>query len=262
MARRVDVERLLKKLGLEARRNGEEYEACCPNHQEKTPSWSIHGRTGAHYCFGCSYGGGVADLVLDVLELRPLAMDWRDAWRWIGEQGLLVGEAGAALSVELFLRVEGPRGFRLPGGVQVGLEVGRWPTPARRYLDERQIPDWQVRRWGLGFSVEGRLAGRFVLPVRDARGRLVSYSARSFTGELPRYKTPDAAERPEPAALFGEEGWPEPGERERVVVVEGGIKGLAVERAGGGCSRGFWAPRRRATGASPPSWLLSGRWWC
>lgn len=228
---RVDVGKLLARLGIEARRDGDEFLARCPGHEDAKPSWSIHGTTGKHHCFACGFGGTATSLVIHVLDMAQLAWTRRDAWEWMRDQGLLVGDGELGLDVELYLQVAKPTSFVLPAGVVVDAPLSAWPTPAARYVASRAIPGHQLRRWGVGYAVGGRLAGRVVFPVRDRRGRLLSYSARTFVGDPVRYLTPHESENPDHAALFGEQAWPAVGERRRVVVVEGAIKALAVERA-------------------------------
>jgi len=105
----------------------------------------------------------------------------------------------------------------------------KWPAPARRYLEKRGIPAWQVMRWGLGYAAQGRLAGRIVIPVRDEHGRPRNYMARSFCGGEPKYLTPKAEERADLGTLFGVLGWEEAGRT--VYVTEGAFNALAFERA-------------------------------
>lgn len=230
-----DVPKLLARFGIEAKADGDELLARCPAHVDAKPSWSIHRTTGKHHCFACGFGGTAASLVIHALDVATLGWSHADAWRWLREQGLLVGAGELGLDVELFLRPqERPGSFVLPAGVRVDVPLSAWPTPAVRYLARREIAGWQVRRWGVGFAVDGRLGGRVVFPVRGQGGRLLSYSARTFVASQVRYLAPDASENPDRAALFGEAGWPAPAERRRVVVVEGAIKALAVERAVGG----------------------------
>lgn len=231
---RVDVGKLLARLGIAAEVDGDEYLSTCPGHVDTKPSWSINRHTTKHHCFSCGFGGTASTLVIHVLDMACLAWDKRDAWDWMRTQGVLVGGGELGLDVELYLRSAPARErFELPFGVRLGVPVERWQTPARRYLERRGITEAQVERWGVGYAIEGRLNGRVVFPVRARGARLLSYTARSFTGSELRYMTPDEEESPDLAALFGEEHWPEPAQRDRVVVVEGAIKGLAVERAVG-----------------------------
>lgn len=43
---------------------GNEYQACCPFHNEKTPSFKINDRKGFYKCFGCGESGGVINFVM------------------------------------------------------------------------------------------------------------------------------------------------------------------------------------------------------
>jgi DNA primase len=230
---RVDVARLLDRLGMTYRAEGHELWARCPAHNDTHPSWSINQTTGMHHCFACGWGGSVASLVIRVLGGEALAWTQHDAWLWIREQGLLEGNHASAVDVELYLRLPVKRRLVLPSSV-VMAPLSEWPTPVSRYVRARRIAEWQIRRWDIGYATRGRLAGRIVFPVHDKTGRLLSYSARSFVGELPRYLTPRGQDGADEAALFGERYWPGLGARRRVVVVEGAIKALAVERAVGG----------------------------
>jgi DNA primase len=99
-------------------------------------------------------------------------------------------------------------------------------------MASRSVTGAQVRRWGLGFAADGRLAGRIVVPVRDGRGRVCSYQARTFVNDRVRYLTPRKDENPDVTVLFGEEHWPVV--RGRVFVTEGAFDALAVERVTGG----------------------------
>lgn len=47
-------------------RNGPEFEACCPFHNEKTPSFTVSDAKGFYHCFGCGAHGDVFDFVMRV----------------------------------------------------------------------------------------------------------------------------------------------------------------------------------------------------
>ena len=40
-------------------KKGNQYWACCPFHNEKTPSFTVSPEKGFFYCFGCHAGGNV-----------------------------------------------------------------------------------------------------------------------------------------------------------------------------------------------------------
>src|SRR3546814_13334975 len=70
-------------------RAGREYKACCPFHNEKTPSFTINDEKGFYHCFGCSAHG--------------------DAIRWMTDQrGLSFMEAVKELAAEAGLEVPAP----------------------------------------------------------------------------------------------------------------------------------------------------------
>lgn len=43
------------------KRRGREWWACCPFHQERTPSFHVNAEAKVWHCFGCGAGGGVLD---------------------------------------------------------------------------------------------------------------------------------------------------------------------------------------------------------
>ncbi len=44
---------------------GKNYSACCPFHQEKTPSFSVNPEKQFYYCFGCGAGGNALGFIMD-----------------------------------------------------------------------------------------------------------------------------------------------------------------------------------------------------
>lgn len=234
--RRVDVARLVAKLGIVAERERDELRAPCPNpaHDDRSPSWSINARTGAHHCWSCGFGGGAGDLVAALIGAR-LAWDAEDGWHWIEQAGLLIGDAEVALSAELVLLATAARpALTLPALTSgLGVSLGDWPTPVRRYVESRGITREQVASWGIGYATGGRAAGRIVIPVADGAGRLLSWTARAYDGRQPPYLTPRKEDGPDPGAVFGEAFWPDVGARRVLVVCEGAMDALAIERAVG-----------------------------
>lgn len=50
---------------IELKKNGNEYEACCPFHEEKTPSFRVVPDKDFYYCFGCGANGDAINFVMD-----------------------------------------------------------------------------------------------------------------------------------------------------------------------------------------------------
>lgn len=48
------------------KKKGANWMACCPFHQEKTPSFSVNPAKDIYYCFGCSKGGSVFTFVMEI----------------------------------------------------------------------------------------------------------------------------------------------------------------------------------------------------
>lgn len=239
----IDVPKLLEELGIAYRVDGAELLARCPAHQDKKPSWSINARTGQHNCFSCAFGGGPVTLVQQMLGNDLGGWSARDCYDWMRARGIL-REAVVGMGVEVVLMKRAtPRPIVVPRGVEVQ-PISRWPTPAIRYLESRRITGAQVRKWGIGYAVDGRLAGRIVFLVRDSSRRLLSYSARAWSTTDLRYLTPAREENPDDAAIFGEEHWPPHGARRRLVVVEGAVKALVVDRLAEGSVAGLLGAMR------------------
>ncbi|MDJ0365198.1 DNA primase [Hymenobacter sp. H14-R3] len=51
---------------VQLKRQGQNYWACCPFHNEKSPSFSVNPSKGLYKCFGCGKAGGVIQFVMDV----------------------------------------------------------------------------------------------------------------------------------------------------------------------------------------------------
>lgn len=226
-----DVERLLKRLGIEATKKGREWFALCPNpeHEDRSPSWRMRDEPGSSKhgymkCWPCSFQGTAIDLVMKLLKID----DRHDAVAWI-EREVPVDQKEV---VGIDVKVErAPMRFHLPPEVREG-PFEEWPSPPRDYLKRRGIEDWQVERWGIGYAIEGRLAGRVVIPSRLPGGRAVRYTARAFTDDPKRYLEPTSRELADQGAMFGEQHWPLLNgneDRDLLFVVEGAINGLALE---------------------------------
>lgn len=225
----VEIPKLLEWLGIKARRRGAEWWACCPIHGEHEPSLQIRDdkdgkEHGLWRCFGCGAKGNSIQLTSEVL-----GVDYRTAQAMMTEHGMF----GAAPPLPTTVVVESStprRGFAMPPGVEFPSWEQWLPSP-KRYVLSRGITQQQVEKWGIGYAASGVLGGRIVIPVRDTHGVLCGYSARSFIGSLRRYLEASVAEGYDPGVMFGENFWPDPAVRRVILLTEGSINALAVERA-------------------------------
>ncbi len=222
--------RLLDTLGIRSRRIGNEVWAACPHpdhpNDREFSSWSLNVHSGVHYCFGCQFGGNAQKLVEVCYDITP-----QGAWSWLERNGF--GDTvWVPTQIEVQLQTWSPK-FS-PPPFRTG-DVTTWPKPVRDYVvQNRQLTPGQVAAWRVGYSIDGRLAGRIVIPVHDEYGAVVNYHARAFGGREPKYLYPSEAEHAEKDAMLGVQFWAPPQLRSKtsVVVTEGGFDALACERSG------------------------------
>lgn len=228
----TDVRRVLARLGIEGRVFGDHLLALCPFHEDQTPSWRIRlrgDRKGLHHCFACKEGGDLYDLVMHVREYGTRAA----AVGWVEEHfGSATKEDLTLPAIQLVSGLAHQRRkFRMPAGFEEQA-LEEWPTIPREYLAERGVTADQALRWGIGYALDGRLHGRIVIPIHNVWGELCSYVGRAFLDMPKRYLYPDEKEGADVDVMFGERHWPAPvPQRGLVVLLEGALKALAVERA-------------------------------
>jgi len=65
---RADVSEVIGKR-VEIKKAGKEYKACCPFHNEKTPSFTVSPEKGFYHCFGCGAHGTALGFLMDYERL-------------------------------------------------------------------------------------------------------------------------------------------------------------------------------------------------
>ena len=241
---------------------GREYKACCPFHNEKSPSFYVNDDKGFYHCFGCSAHGDAIRFLTEakglpfmdaVKELAAAAgmevpaPDPRAAERNEHHAGLHEVMAGAATWFQEQL-----------GGVE-GAE-------ARAYLKRRGISEDLVRGFGIGFAPDSRgklkaalksygesklietgllilvedkepydrFRGRLMIPIRDQRGRVIAFGGRIIdTGEPKYLNSPDTPLFDKGRTLYNiERAGPASRKADRIIAVEGYMDVIALAKAG------------------------------
>lgn len=189
--------------------SNDNWKACCPFHDERTPSFFVHKDDLIANCFGCGTGGSI-----DKLASEFLAVDNNQARQRL--------ELDATDFIE--------RGFRKHRGVQQQARQSypeSWLAPWRRvihpYLRRRGFSDGVLIRAGVRYD---KAKGRVVFPIRDKSGNLIGAVGRSVRGEEPRWYF-----------YWGGEGKQQlyvlPGPKEGpTIVVEGPLDALWLEQHG------------------------------
>src|SRR5437763_7585541 len=65
LRRQADIVRVIQDY-VALKKKGANWMACCPFHQEKTPSFSVNPAKNIFFCFGCSKGGSVFNFVMEI----------------------------------------------------------------------------------------------------------------------------------------------------------------------------------------------------
>src|SRR5215211_316407 len=205
------------------RRQGARFAGLCPypDHQEKTPSFSVTPDRGFYYCFGCQRGGDAIKLVMDLKSL-----EFAEAISYLADRSGVdlqfegAGDPGAAR--ERNLRRRAIHRALAAATVYYHKYLLRSETQeaeqARRYLEDRRIQRSTIEEFRLGYApprgksgflaAAGRLdldrgvldaaallsprggerfAGRITFPISDRRGRIVGFGARTLSDAQPKY---------------------------------------------------------------------------
>ncbi len=137
------------------KRQGSSYWACCPFHNEKTPSFHVEPSRGIYKCFGCGKAGSAVGFLMDYERLT-----FSEALRYIAnkyhitiqEKEETAEEIAARQRHESLLVVSEFAGkfFReqlsTPEGKAVGLA----------YFHSRGLEDETIAKYGLGWAPQGR----------------------------------------------------------------------------------------------------------
>ena len=244
-------------------RAGREFKACCPFHNEKTPSFTVNDEKGFYHCFGCGAHG--------------------DAIRWLTDQrGLPFIDAVKELADAAGMELPAPdpraqqRAERANSLYEVMEAAARWFTEqlggiegaqARDYLKGRGLSQATVDAFGFGFApdsrgklkaalqsfgsdrlIEGgliiapeddrepydRFRGRLMIPIRDQRGRVIAFGGRILGEGEPKYlNSPDTPLFDKGRTLYNlDRAGPASRASNRVVVVEGYMDVIALDQAG------------------------------
>lgn len=214
----------LRALGLEGEARGGEFVALCPFHDDTQPSLGVRLRDGVWNCLGCGRHGSWATLrrelgappdpLEDELapEPDPEPVSWQRRLREKSRAGGLTIRVLQENTLEQFPCVE--------------WETVVWLAERRRISPEVALT-YDVR------TGKGRLAGYAVIPIRDRRGRLISFTARHMSSNDPREKVRKATNTDARKVLFGEDVlerfW---SKTKEVALVEGEIDAMSGMQCG------------------------------
>ena len=196
---------------------GKNYSACCPFHQEKTPSFSVNPEKQFYYCFGCGAGGNALGFLMDYER-----MEFREAIESLAQAAgmeMPAEEADAAPQIDhqkpLYESME--KATRLYESL-----LRKHPTRGRvvDYLKQRGLSGEIARDFRLGFAPEGwdnlmstlsseediehaltaglliendsgrkydRFRDRVIFPIVNQRGKVIAMGGRVLGDGKPKY---------------------------------------------------------------------------
>ena len=193
------------------KRAGAAWKACCPFHNEKTPSFTVNPQRQSFKCFGCGEGGDVFKFLM-----KHDGMSFVDAVRYLAEK----------CGVEVVAEEDDGRTARAKRLYQINAEFAAFchrcllktsaAAGARAYLERRRLDAATVEAFQLGYdpdewgaldefarrnrftpeemvaagigslpdrpgasaNLRDRFHGRLMFPICDQTGRVVAFSAR------------------------------------------------------------------------------------
>ena len=214
---RTDLLALLSSRITFTKKSGSNHWACCPFHDEKTPSFSVNTQKGFYHCFGCGVSGDAIRFLMDydnlpfpeaierLAEFNGLSVPYEDDGRQVDPQekdrydlGLECLADAAAFFHEAF--------------------YGESGKAARDYLRQRRLKKATVDAFQLGYAPPGNallahlgskyplqllqdvgLVGvkedhhydwfreRVIFPIHNIKGKVIAFGARAMGEAQPKY---------------------------------------------------------------------------
>lgn len=199
-------------------RKGREYQACCPFHNEKTPSFTVNEAKGFYHCFGCGAHGDIIKFEMDANNLsfmeaieklaakaglqvprdsyiKPEDVEKRNSLYDIMElackffeKSLKMPEGVAAM--EYLAR----RGFGedIINKFHLGYAPGN--NGLKTYLADKGVSEKEMNELGLLTIPEDKtrrphdfFRDRVMIPIFDKRGRVIAFGGRIMGDGQPKY---------------------------------------------------------------------------
>jgi len=246
---KVDLLKVVQEHVRLTKRN-KDFWGLCPFHQEDSPSFKVNPQMQSWYCFGCERSGDVFTFV-ELIEKT----DKRGALQMLAERA---GVELKKLSPEQKERADvRKRALEMLKLAAQYYEYVLWKSPAgepgRRLLESRHVGEETARRFQLGYAPAGRgfaeylrakkrsladaqdaglmrrdgtdfFAERLVIPIRDERGQVLAFTARTVRQDEQRkyINSPEGPTYIKGRVIFGlDEARDEIARRGHAVLMEG-----------------------------------------
>ena len=246
------------------KKKGREYTACCPFHNEKTPSFTVSETKQFYHCFGCGAHGTAIGFLMEYEHL-----DFVDAIETLAaEYHIEVPREDAPASTSQERDDKQPLYDVLEQASQLYQQQLRNTERAIGYLKQRGLSGEIARRYKLGYAPEGwnflldsmkrnsssirhlkttgmlvekspsksydRFRDRIMFPILDRRGRTIAFGGRIIDDGEPKYlNSPETPIFHKGYELYGfYEARQTLRNLQRIVVVEGYMDVVALAQNG------------------------------
>jgi len=248
------------------KKQGKNYHACCPFHNEKTPSFTVNGEKQFYHCFGCGAHGNAVDFLMNYDRLEFVESIEELATLYGLEVPYESGNGPSQLErhqrQSLYQLMTGLRDF-----YQQALAQSQ-SAGAREYLAQRGLSEEVIKHFSIGFAPAGwdnalkrfgrnpddrqslidagmlvtndqgrsydRFRERVMFPIHDKRGRVIGFGGRVLGDGMPKYlNSPETDIFHKGRQLYGlyeaQKNYPEP---PKLLVVEGYMDVVALAQFG------------------------------
>jgi len=147
---RVDIVGLINKR-VALKKAGKDYKACCPFHEEKTPSFTVVPTKQIYHCFGCGESGGIIDFVMKYDHLAFVEAIETVA----GESGISVIYDQTTKPVDMRFKRYNKLMEELSSFYQDQLKKSAAKKKVVDYAKKRGISGSIAKRFELGFAPPG-----------------------------------------------------------------------------------------------------------
>lgn len=259
---RIDIVEVINNVS-PLKRTGKNFMCCCPFHKEKTPSFSVSQQKQFFKCFGCGASGNVIGFLM-----RYEGLSYPEAIRKLAESiGMTVPETPRDRETRTRVRSLTDMMKAASDYYSASLKTN---TRTIEYLKQRGITGETAARFALGYSPDAwqplkdvfgdqyaskdleeedgcglvihngdkrydRFRGRLMFPIRNPRGQVIAFGARTLNGdEHPKYlNSPETALYHKSREIYGlYEASASIREKHRAIVCEGYMDVIQLSQAG------------------------------
>lgn len=205
---------------VELKKRGSNYEACCPLHKEKTPSFKVNPARGIYHCFGCHKGGNAISFIME-----HEAMSFPEAAKYLAQKyGIVIEEERLtpeqeqkrmkrdsmfvinAKCAEFFVQnlrredakdarfyIEKRWGKEYAEEMQIGFAPDDWNALCDFAKKASLSRDTMLEMGLIKESEKGKqydfYRNRIMIPIRDRYRHIIGFTARRLSddNEIPKY---------------------------------------------------------------------------